>query len=268
MTEEDTVLIPDFTPDEPVLPEEDIAEEADASEEDSAEVPSGDAEHIDGEIRDRRIGVRRQADRRAEDAEGLESIKRRYREKLRLTKEEFLDDIAPKLLEDLREQMLEIREEAYRDELIRQQGSIRKVIEDVDRGMKALKESHEAYIHEFTEELKFMALDIAERILRKEIDSHEHALETMALELVAEVKDAPWINVEVSEEVEGLADYLKTQLSKAEQGKTIYVNAKDAPPDSLRIVTEEGVVDATLSTQLKQLREAFIMTEREGENVT
>jgi flagellar biosynthesis/type III secretory pathway protein FliH len=33
----------------------------------------------------------------------------------------------------------------------------------------------------------------------------------------------------------------------------------------LRIATEEGVVDATVSIQLKQLRDAFLNAENEGD---
>jgi flagellar biosynthesis/type III secretory pathway protein FliH len=267
VTEDDRVLIPDFMPEEPALPEEEAADEGDAGEGGHAEAPNGDSDYVEGEDTDRRQEARRQTDRRAEDEESLESLKRRYREKLRLTREEFIDDIGPQLLAELKEQMLEVREEAFRDELIRQRAQIQQAIDDMGRGMRALEETHKAYILEYTEELKYMALDIAERILRKEIDGHKYVLEALALELVTEVKDAPWINVEVSEEVEGLAEYLRTQLNKAEHGKTIYVEAKDVPADSLRIATEEGVIDATISTQIRQLREAFVKTEREGDSI-
>ena len=190
---------------------------------------------------------------------------RRYRERLLMTKEEFFEEIEGELVQELMLQKAAVRDEAYQAELLNQREAILATLDEIDRGKKALEQGFVAYMKEFTEELKYMALDIAERVLHKEIDEDKHALESLALQLVSEVKDASWINVEVSEHVDGLADSLKGKLQKAEQGKTVFVEVKEVPPDTCRIVTEEGVVDATLSIQLKQLRDAFVKAEMEGE---
>ena len=260
---EDTVEIPD-APERPVEAEEDKPDE----EALLREAGEDEDEDEDGErrIAERRTGERRTAGRRLEDEDmNPENLLRRYRERLVMTKEEFFDEVKPDLLEALRKQMEEIRNEAFREELIRQERGISQALETMERGMQTLEQNHRDYMKEFTEELKYMALDIAERMLRKELDEDRHALGAMVLELVSEVKNTDWINVEISDQIEGLAEYLKTQLERAEQGKPIYVETKDGPPDLCRIVTEEGAVDATLSIQLKQLREAFVNAEQEGD---
>jgi len=190
---------------------------------------------------------------------------RRYKDRLLMTKEEYFEEIEEELTAELRRQMEEIRAEAFRDELLNQRERINRALDALDRGLGTLAKNHQDFMKEYAEELKFMALDIAERILHKEIREDRHALEEMTVELVSEVRNAPWINVEVSEEVEGLAEYLKERLNMAEQDKTIFVETREAPPDSLRIATEEGVIDATISIQLKQLRDAFINAEEEGD---
>ena len=166
---------------------------------------------------------------------------------------------------DLQAQILEARQEAYQDELLEKREAISEAVAYISRGMRDIEEGFAGFVREFSDELKFMALDIAERILNKEIDEDAHALEALVLQQVSEIKNAPWINVEVSDQIKGLAGHLKEQLERAEQGKQFFVESRDVPPDTVRIVTEEGVVDATLSIQIKQLREAFIRAGEEGE---
>ena len=256
---DDTVDIPDISFDEPVE-EEELPEEGEAAEEEPEE------EEAEETIGERRLGEeRRQVDRRAEDILNEDAVIRKYRERLRMTKEEFFEDMEQELIAGLRRQMEEVRAEAFYNELLNQRENINKALEAMDSGMKSLAANYQDFIMEYAEELKYMAMEIAERILRKEIREDKQALEEMAVELVSEVRNAPWINVEVSEEVEGLAAYLKERLNMAEQGKTVFVEAREAPPDTLRIATEEGVIDATISIQLKQLRDAFINTEKEGD---
>lgn len=250
--EEDVVLIPGSAP----------------QDFDGEEEPPADSLRPEGEIDPEEMTALPESSQ-PEEAEpedaSPDSLIRRYKERLSLGKEAFFNTILPELQEELQQRLEEMLDQIYREELMKRRQEIQKSLEFLGQGLQALEASHQVYIKEFTEELKYMALDIAERILQREIQADPKALETMILELVAEVKNAPWINVEVSEQVEGLAEHLKAQLSKAEQGKTIFVTAKDVPPDTCRIETEDGFIEATLSVQLQQLRQAFVQAEEEGD---
>ena len=259
--EEDVVQIPEVSH-EMLLVMEELARKNREQE-----LEDGDGgDFIEVAVEDRRQGPRRLAGgRRAEDSESLDSLKQRWRDRLAQTKEEFFAGIEPMLMDTLQAQMWEVREEALRQELVGRRAEINGVLQDMDNRMRNLEQSHAAFMREYAEELKYMALDIAERLLRNEIDGDKRALESMVLQLVSEVKNASWITVEVSGRVDGLADNLRAQLSMAEQGIPIYVEAKDVPPDSVRVETEEGAMDATISLQLKQIREAFMRAEEEGQ---
>ncbi len=251
--EEDVVLIPGSAPQdfdgEEELPAESITPEGEIDPEEITASP--ESSQPEGE--------------EPEADPSPDGLIRRYKERLALGKEAFFNAILPELQEDLQQRLEEMLDQIYREELMKRRQEIQQSLEFLNQGLQALEASHQSYIKEFTEELKYMALDIAERILQREIQTDPKALETMILELVAEVKNAPWINVEVSEQVEGLAEHLKAQLSKAEQGKRIFVTAKDVPPDTCRIETEDGFIEATLSVQLQQLRQAFVQAEEEGD---
>ena len=335
---EDTVLIPD-APETP--PEAEEEPEASVEALTGAEVSGGDSyrgerfdegeveglgdeeeviEEEEVELPERRQGDRRATGRRADDSESLDSLVRRYKERLALSKEELYEELEPEMQSELRRQVAEhqadlrrkaaehdeelqrqakehqgelqkqlmeqqaalqrqmaeqqeetrqqaaeARSEAYRDVLIEKKEAITEALGLLEKSRKSQEQGFADFINEFTAELKYMALDIAERILHREIDENIHALDLLVLQQVAEVKNTSWINVEVTDRIDGLAEHLKDRLDKAEQGKLIFVETKDAPADTCRIVTEEGVVDATLSIQLRQLREAFVKAEGEGE---
>ncbi|MCL2121465.1 MAG: FliH/SctL family protein [Clostridiales bacterium] len=268
----DIVEIPELSM-EAALAEKESAMQAEESRREELLAGDGDDDLIDGDgypfeerrKSDRRQGDRRKSDRRAEDSENPDSVNRLYRERLALTKEEFFVEIEPELRSVLQRQMEEIRNEAFGEALNQQRTQISAVLDELDRKSKEQEERYRNFMKEFAEELKYMALDIAERILHKEIVEDKHALDSMILQMVSEVKNATWISVEISDQAESLAEQLRTQLQKAEQGKQIFIEMKDIPPDAVRIVTEEGIVDATLSVQLKQLREAFMKAEEEGD---
>ena len=251
-----------------------------------------------GEAPDRRLEERRKAGRRQGDNDTIESLSRQYRARLAQTRDEIVAEIAPDLQRELRKQLAEhqeslqqtmqeqeeelerqtrehqdtlrlqredARNRAYQEALQESKDMLTEALSGLEQGIRYIEQSYVEFVQEFTEELKYMALDIAERILRREINENIQALDQLALQVVSEVKNTSWINVEITDQIAGLAEHLKTQLSRAEQGMTIAVDEKEAPPDTLRIVTEEGIIDATLSVQLRQLREAFVKAEGEGE---
>jgi flagellar assembly protein FliH len=253
LREDDVALIPEAPPDW-LWETAETAETAEAAEGGAAAAVRSEGEGEDDE-----------PEAAGQEDESPESVVSRYRQRLALSKEAFFDALLPEFQEELRRRTETALDRTYREALLERREEIRQSLDVLSRGLEQLQEAHRTYIKEFTEELKYMALDIAEKILQKEITADPGALETMTLQLVSEVKNTPWINVEVSEQTDGLAQRLKRQLSKAEQGKNIFVTAKDIPADGCRIETEDGIIDATLSVQLSQLRQAFVQSEEEGD---
>ena len=219
---------------------------------------------------ERQIADHREA-LRAREREKDKEIRRQldeHRDELARALQEHKDDLARQLSAQ-REALLASEREtkalAYQQELLSRREEINEALEALNEGLRILENECSAFIKEFSDELKFMAIDIAERITRKDLREDSKALEALVMEQVAEVKNASWINVEVSEKVKGLAEYLKTRLSAAAREASISVDARDVPPDTVRIVTEEGIVDASLSVQLRTLREAFVKAGEEGD---
>ncbi|MDR1193700.1 MAG: hypothetical protein LBK98_05985 [Peptococcaceae bacterium] len=194
-----------------------------------------------------------------------ERLRRRYQERLRLTRDEFWALCRPGMEDRLERLWREVGQEARQKALLERREEIRRSLVETERGLTALRESRDEFIAHFAKELKYMAIEIAERLLLREISEDNSALGELMLQTLSEIKNAQWIKVEVSEQVMGLADQLREELAGAEQGVMASVTTKAAPPDTLRIVTEDGAVDASITAQIQQLREAFQRAEMEDD---
>lgn len=146
---------------------------------------------------------------------------------------------------------------AYFDALNQKKRELKNCISDVQRLLNVLIEEHEEFIEEYTKELKYMAVDIAEKMILEKIPADDGILNRLVLENIKTVKKAEWISVEVSERLVGLVDFVKVELEKPEyKGKTHVVAVSDND-DICRITTNEGTTVSTISVQANNLRKAF-----------
>jgi flagellar biosynthesis/type III secretory pathway protein FliH len=76
----------------------------------------------------------------------------------------------------------------------------------------------------------------------------------MVQKAVQGVRNEPWVRVEVSQEMVRLIDRLSTLY---DQSAGVEVSAIPAAAGTVHIETPSGVVDASLRTQLENLREYF-----------
>ena len=72
-----------------------------------------------------------------------------------------------------------------------------------------------------------------------------------------EKKNAEWISVEVSARLPGLVEELKTLLTGRPDLPRLDVTAAELPPGGCVVHTPEGMVDASVDTQLGNLAALF-----------
>ncbi len=73
-------------------------------------------------------------------------------------------------------------------------------------------------------------------------------------EAVSTVKNADWISVEVSDQLPGLVEKLKQEFAA---WKSIQVSGIGLPVDGCFVNTPDGVVEASASVQLENLKILF-----------
>ena len=146
---------------------------------------------------------------------------------------------------------------AYFDALNKKKCELKECISDVQTLLNELTHKHEEFIEQYTNELKYMAVNIAEKMILEKISDDDEILQKLVLQNVKSVKNADWIGVELSERLVGLVDYIKKELEMPEYKGKANVNMVADKIDTVRITTEDGTLVSTISVQANNLRKAF-----------
>jgi len=163
------------------------------------------------------------------------------------------------LIKQAEEDAQRIRAEAYREGLERgrqeKREELRTAIENTNRAIQQIELENVQYMHLYEEELKNLAVDVASRIPRKRITPDGHELAELVKAAINSVKDADWITVELSERMPGLLSFLESELKESRTNAEIV--AKDLPEDTCIVKTSDGNIDASVTTQLRNVKEYF-----------
>ena len=124
-------------------------------------------------------------------------------------------------------------------------------LENAIAGFEAERASFEA---EYEQQLKWLAIEISSKVLAKKVSADDAEMAEMVEKAVLSVRNEPWIRIEVAREMTGLIDRL-TGLFDGDA--TISVSPVPAEAGTVHIETPSGVVDASLRTQLANLRDYF-----------
>lgn len=159
--------------------------------------------------------------------------------------------------EDLRQLAQEVAQQAYYDALNKKKAELRECVANVQQEMDELIRAQQKFMSDYTDELKYMAVDIAEKMILEKIQEDDLILERLVMQSVAAVKNADWIDVEVSERLVGLIDKINQELEKPEFEGKVHVFPVAGTDGVCRIVTNEGAVVSSIETQAENLRRAF-----------
>lgn len=134
----------------------------------------------------------------------------------------------------------------------------------ISHSIEQMKKDEEEYFKEYEKQLKYVALEMAEKIIYQKIQEDEMTMYTLVKNAVKTVRGADWIKVETSQKLSGYADSLEKEL--ADSGIEIELSINETvPEDTCVINTSEGVVIATISEQLSNMKE-YISRQDKGGN--
>ena len=102
-----------------------------------------------------------------------------------------------------------------------------------------------------------LSLEIAQKVLDEAVINDANLMRPLVQKAVASVKNAEWISVEVSARLPGLVEELKTLLTGRPDLPRLDVTAAELPPGGCVVHTPEGMVDASVDTQLGNLAALF-----------
>jgi flagellar assembly protein FliH len=159
--------------------------------------------------------------------------------------------------QNLKELANSVAQQAYYDALNKKKAELKDCISEVQNLMDELVMAHRQFIDEYTNELKYMAVDIAEKMILEKIGEDDTILQRLVLQTVNSVKNAEWLNVEVSERLVGLVDQIKKELEKPEYNGRAFVFPVAGSDSVCRVTTNEGTIVSTIEVQAENLRKAF-----------
>lgn len=159
--------------------------------------------------------------------------------------------------QELKELATSVAQQAYYDALNKKKAELKNCIASVQTLMDDLVHQHRQFIEEYTNELKYMAIDIAEKMILEKINEDDLILEKLVLQTVNSVKNAEWLNVEISERLVGLVDVINKELEKPEYNGKAFVFPVAGTDTVCRVVTNEGAVVSSIEAQAENLRKEF-----------
>lgn len=149
------------------------------------------------------------------------------------------------------------RREAYEEALGQKRGEIVGRLGELDSLMDRLQSDYSAFVQKYEDGLRSLALEIAEKLVGETVTQHAEMMVPLVQKAVAALKNEEWISVEISARLPGLAQELRTQLEGRADGPRVEVTETNAPPGSCVLHTPGGVVDASVDTQLNNLKNLF-----------
>ncbi len=173
------------------------------------------------------------------------------------------DQILQMALQEAEALGVQLSEQARRQAAGERAQEIQQTLNRAETALEALNRQHAQFMRQYEEELKWFALEIASKILHRRVEEDDAQLLELVKAAAESVKRVPWMTIQVSQEMTGLLAALQQYLAVSgnQPAPQVDILAIQQPPGSVLIETPEGIVDASVSTQLKNLKESFQQAE-------
>ena len=149
------------------------------------------------------------------------------------------------------------REEGYQKGLERASSDIHAELDRLRQSVEEIRMQLSRFERETEEKIAELALFIAEKILTKQMEEDNSVIAAIVEKAVLSERDKNEIIIHITDQSTKLIDQLEERLEplRDKVSGTIKMKTEDEPPGYVRIETEEGIIDASVYTQLENLRE-------------
>lgn len=146
------------------------------------------------------------------------------------------------------------REQGYTEALEQHAEAMKAALDGVSALMEELSTRQQRYFKEYGEQLEDLAITVAEKLLAHTIEADPGQMADLVMQAVTSLKTEDWITVELSDQMAGLIEQIQTQYAAYLSRRPVEFAAKEAPPGSCVVQTATGITDASIATQLGNLR--------------
>ena len=155
-------------------------------------------------------------------------------------------------------------EDGFAEGLKRAGTYLEETLAGINGELDRLKKEQEELFEKLNQDILFLSLNMAEKILKKQLDENPLAMEELVKSVLKEEIGKKQITIHISGRAYKLADELENKLDsiREQYGSRIKIKKENVPPGDLRVETEDGILDASLSVQLRNLKK-FLSDYRE-----
>lgn len=200
--------------------------------------------------------------KRLEQALAAQKAAEKKKEELEELSERILksaNEQSAQILEAAREKAAALCEEARQEgysEALRQTGEeLGKALDGVHALMEELSSRQQKYFEEYGEQLEDLAITVAEKLLFHTVAADPAQMADLVMQAVQSVKTEDWVTVEISEQMSGLVERIQQQYAAYLSRRPVEFSQKELPKDSCVVQTPSGITDASITTQLGNLRQ-------------
>ena len=180
---------------------------------------------------------------------------------------------AAQILDDAAEQaknvMASAMEDGYAEGVRAKQEEIEECMLKLNQSIAELKMNQEEFFDDYASELKFTALEVAEKIVAQKLETDPRTIIPLARSAVKTLREVNWVKVEISDKMRDAAAELEKVISDAKSGQRIEVEVRrDAPEGTCVVSTAEGIIVASVLQQVENIRKYFETYKDSEENAS
>ncbi len=161
----------------------------------------------------------------------------------------------------------EASERAYQNTVNTRKLELEKKLEEIDEVLLQLQQTHGDFLERYADELKYLAVDIAEKFVLNKLDENDELLKKLVFESVADVKNSSWLEIELSNSVSSMIDEIKQELDEKGYGSRSSVTTKFKDKGKISVSGEEGTIVADISAQAQNLKDLFMAYDIDGNEI-
>jgi len=135
----------------------------------------------------------------------------------------------------------------------------------LDEGFRSLEISLDERMNNYEKNMHLLAIEIASKILHKNLAKNDLAMLELTKHAVGLVKSSPWIEVTLSNKLHKHLKFIEKELKVIAANSEMRINFQEVPADTCIVESLEGIIDASLSTQINNLKLLYQQIDPRGE---
>lgn len=178
-------------------------------------------------------------------------IKTVYRDPPPLTSEEIAERYATEIEEICHAAELQ----AYQDAYAQKSSEIDSCMAKIEQTLDQMQTEYQAFMQNYINALGTFSTEIAETFIHQKIEKDDRVLLPLIKSVIRDTQTTGWLNLELSDRLVHLTDLLKESPPAVGTASQVAITPVSADVDTVRVVTEQGSLDASISVQAENLKQ-------------